>query len=49
MLNCVTCLSQGLKISLVELLRPDSTEPVQELKDEGRNAMLASMAYAVTF
>ncbi len=49
-LSCVTCLSEGLKVNLVELLRPDSTkEFVQELKDEGRNAMLASMDYAVTF
>ena len=49
-LSCVTCLRDGLKVNLVELPRPDSTrELVEELKDEGKSAILAGIGYAATF
>ena len=49
-LSCVTRLSEGLKVNLVELPRPDSTgESVKELQEEGKSAMLAGMGYTATF
>ena len=49
-LSCVLCLSEGLKVNLVDLPRPDLTsQSVKELKDEGKNVLLASMDYAATF
>ena len=49
-LNCLTYLSERLKINLVDLPRPDFTrERLKELKDEKKDLYLASLDYAATF
>ena len=49
-LSCMTCLRDGLKVTLVGLPRLDATrEMVKELKDEGNSAVLVEIGYAATF
>ena len=49
-LSCVSYLQSRLKVNLVDLPRADSTrESVEELKDEGKSTVLASIGYAATF
>jgi len=49
-LSCLSYLSQRLKVNLVDLPRPDSNrESMKELKDKGKNVLLASVDYAATF
>lgn len=47
---CLSHLSNKLKVNLIELPRPDSTnETSKTLKNEKRNVLLASVDYAATF